>query len=171
MNRFYLNRLAFILLVLIGLTYFKEYLSDQKSLPNFELVSHFTDKSSNFKSPTIEEPNPKHVFIDLGARHGDTVYDFLGISKHPFGGYYRHKAYPKWPKNTTWIIYAVEANPFLDAKLYHMKRWVESLNHTVHLYNQTAAWTKDGFIDFYMLKEDLTSQASALDKKNVIYSF
>ena len=49
----------------------------------------------------------------------------------------------------SWDIYAFEANPEFDKILDETRKQV-SLKHKVNLYNQTAAWTYDGTIDFYL---------------------
>lgn len=49
----------------------------------------------------------------------------------------------------SWDIYAFEANPEFDKILDETRKEV-SLKHNVNLYNQTAAWTYDGTIDFYL---------------------
>lgn len=53
-------------------------------------------------------------------------------------------------KLANWDVYIFEANPTFNEALYKVKAEVEKRKHTVYLFNQTAAWTYDGTIDFYL---------------------
>ncbi len=50
-----------------------------------------------------------------------------------------------------------------------MKTKIESLGHIVYLYNQTAAWKKNGSIDFYLdtINEDYDFWGSSLNVNHV----
>lgn len=49
----------------------------------------------------------------------------------------------------SWDVYAYEANPVFNEVLEETRKKV-SQKHTVHIYNETAAWTYDGTIDFFL---------------------
>jgi hypothetical protein len=93
---------------------------------------------------------PVNVFIDLGANKGDSIYNFVGMNNRAQGGNINSEMFPQSFKSAKWIIYGFEANSFFDESLLKMKVGVEKLNHTIHLYKSTAAWTYDGTIDFYL---------------------
>lgn len=95
----------------------------------------------------------KHVFIDLGANKGDSIYNFLGISEKAGGGGQLSGLIDyNIIKNDNWEIFGFEGNPIFDQVLTEMKTDVEAKNKNVkiHLYNSTLAWTYDGRIDFYL---------------------
>jgi FkbM family methyltransferase len=99
----------------------------------------------------FEQYAPKNVFIDLGANKGDSIVNFLGITENAQGGKMSNLIDLSLVKNKDWIIYAVEANPHFNKVLNDLKKQLER-DHRVkmHLYNETAAWTKDGFIEFFV---------------------
>lgn len=105
---------------------------------------HFT-KSNNNQNKSL------NVFIDLGTNSGDSIYNFLGIKNDRVKvTEINTNTFPDSFKQIKWIIYAFEANKYFDSRLNEMKRQVEKLNHKVYLYKQTAAWTTDGTVDFYL---------------------
>jgi hypothetical protein len=97
-----------------------------------------------------EKSDPVNVFIDLGANKGDSIFNFVGMNKRAQGGNINSETFPQSFKSAKWIIYGFEANKVFDSRLLKMKEEVEKLNHTIHLYKSTAAWTYDGTIDFYL---------------------
>jgi len=112
-----------------------------------ELKSQFT---INQVRP-FEKYEPKNVFLDLGANKGDSVVNFLGITKTALGGKMSNLIDLNLVKNKSWIIYAVEANPHFNKALSDLKKQLER-DETIkmHLYNETAAWTSDGFVEFFV---------------------
>jgi hypothetical protein len=125
----------------------------------------------NSSSDLIEEKSdPVNVFIDLGANKGDSIFNFVGMNKRAQGGNINSETFPQSFKSAKWIIYGFEANSIFDEPLLKMKEEVEKLNHTVHLYKSTAAWTYDGTIDFYLDKINVKRNfwGSSLNKNHVI---
>jgi FkbM family methyltransferase len=53
-------------------------------------------------------------------------------------------------KQTNWIVFAFEANPLFTETLFELKNDLTQLKHTINLFNGTAAWTRNGYIDFYL---------------------
>lgn len=49
-----------------------------------------------------------------------------------------------------WDVYLFEANPFFDQDLINLKKTLEQNGENVFLYNSTASWIYDGFIEFYL---------------------
>jgi hypothetical protein len=122
--------------------------------------------SSNFDEDTKE---PLHVFIDLGANRGDTIYNFIGLNSEAQGGNLKNSIFPQSFKTAKWIIYGFEANSLFDNQLIKMKQDVEKLNHSVHLFKSTAAWIYDGTIDFYLdTNNKVDFWGSSLNKNHVI---
>jgi FkbM family methyltransferase len=56
---------------------------------------------------------------------------------------------PELVNQVSWTIFAFEANPVFDKDLYRMKQKL-SKKHKVNLYNSTAAWIYNGYINFYL---------------------
>ena len=112
---------------------------------------------------------PLHVFIDLGANKGDSIYNFIGLNSQAQGGNLDNSNFPKSYKTAKWIIYGFEANSFFDNQLLKMKQDVEMLNHKVNLFKSTAAWIYDGTIDFYLDKVNAGNDfwGSSLNKNHV----
>jgi hypothetical protein len=113
---------------------------------------------------------PVHVFIDLGANKGDSIYNFIGINNRAQGGNINSEMFPQSFKSAKWIIYGFEANKVFDSRLLKMKEEVEKLNHTIHLYKSTAAWTYDETIDFYLdtINDKNDFWGSSLNQNHVI---
>jgi FkbM family methyltransferase len=55
----------------------------------------------------------------------------------------------KEAQSAKWDVYAFEANPLFNSDLEKVKALVAK-NHSVYIFNETAAWTHDGKIDFYL---------------------
>ena len=175
----------YLILILMCLAFLGVYLYINMA-QKFKLSSNYgvifnklTFKTNKEKENEIETLYPEtdeaqirgqvNVFIDLGANKGDSVYNFVGLTENAQGGKLNSK---NFAKNASWIIYAVEANPFFDTKLLEMKKKVEALGHTVHLYNQTAAWVQDGKIDFYLdtVNPGYDFWGSSLNKNHVPFT-
>ena len=52
-------------------------------------------------------------------------------------------------ENAKWEAHIFEANPTFNSFLNRIGEMV-SVNHTLNLYTETAAWIQDGTIDFYL---------------------
>ena len=115
-----------------------------------------------------------NIFIDLGANKGDSVLNFIGMNLNAQGGNLNANGlFSKKLKNSNWIIYAFEANPYFDEQLLNMKKLVTNskYNHTVYLYSQTAAWIYDGKIDFFLdtVNPQMDFWGSSLNKNAVVF--
>lgn len=100
-----------------------------------------------------------YAYFDLGANRGDTVYKFLQnqvINETQL-------------KDVQWNIYAFEPNPRFTSDLIAMKENV-SKTHKVNLYNDTAAWTHDGYVSFYLELISNFSEGSSLLKEHPFVS-
>ena len=128
--------------------------------------THFGESLSLFNE---DSSKPLHVFIDLGANKGDSIYNFIGLNSQAQGGNLDNSNFPKSYKTAKWIIYGFEANSFFDNQLLKMKQDVEMLNHKVNLFKSTAAWIYDGTIDFYLDKVNADNDfwGSSLNKNHV----
>ena len=90
----------------------------------------------------------RHVFFDLGTNDGESVRNFIEVRpKKDTDGII--KGYGTLD-NKKWEIYAVEANPYFNKILNNLKRDCEALGHTLYLYTETAAWTKNEKLVFYL---------------------
>jgi FkbM family methyltransferase len=94
----------------------------------------------------------RNVFIDLGANKGDSVLNFLGLQDVAQGGKLSKLFKKDSIASKDWIIYAFEANPYFNDILNSLSKEIEQKYPHVSfkLYKETAAWTKNGFIDFYV---------------------
>jgi FkbM family methyltransferase len=100
---------------------------------------------------SIQQYEPKNVFLDLGANKGDSIVNFLGFTENAQGGKMSNLIDMNLVKNRSWIIYAVEANPHFNKALSDLKKQIERDNKIkMQVYNETAAWTQDGFIEFFV---------------------
>ncbi len=136
----------------------------------FKITSSYSVILKKLTEQGETEPrNPVNVFIDLGANKGDSIYNFVGLSTTAQGGNLNSNIFPGWFRKAEWIIYAIEANPFFDSKLAEMKQKVEEMHHKVHLHKKTAAWIKDGTIDFYLdtVNPQVDFWGSSLNKNHV----
>jgi FkbM family methyltransferase len=117
-------------------------------------IYYLNNSQINFTNYLLNRKNNSHnlnVFIDLGTNSGDSIYNFLDIKNDGVKvTQINQNSFPESFKHSKWIIYAFEANKYFNSRLDEMKRQVEKLDHRVYLYKQTAAWTFDGTIDFYL---------------------
>ena len=120
-----------------------------------------------------DSSEPLHVFIDLGANKGDSIYNFVGLNSKAQGGNLNSEMFPQSYKTAKWIIYGFEANSFFDDQLVKMKQDVENMGHSIHLFKSTAAWIYDGTIDFYLdtVNKKKDFWGSSLNNKHVIIIF
>jgi hypothetical protein len=136
---------------------------------NDVFILESTSLRKNSKKNIYNEINEKrnnNVFIDLGANKGDSILNFVGLSEKAQGG-----NFPKEFQNLKWIIYAFEANKHFDKQLIEAKQKIELiLKHEINLFTQTAAWTYDGQIDFYLdtVNKEADFWGSSLNKNHVI---
>jgi len=108
---------------------------------NFEI-----DINSKFLNAI--DKKTKYVLIDLGANKGDSIYNFFGM-KDQMSNKLPELIDPELVNQVSWTIFAFEANPVFDKDLYRMKQKL-SKKHKVNLYNSTAAWIYNGYINFYL---------------------
>lgn len=160
-RKFILKALALITLLII---LFKLQSSSIEFYGNMNEIIGLNDNINN-------SDKPLHVFIDLGANSGDTIYNFVGMNSKSLGGNLNSQNFPKSFKKAKWIIYGFEANSAFDQQLMTMKQDVEKSNHLIHLYNSTAAWIYDGTIDFYVDNNTPGFVASSINKNHVINKF
>eukprot|EP00026_Physarum_polycephalum_P009906 Phypoly_transcript_10044.p1 GENE.Phypoly_transcript_10044~~Phypoly_transcript_10044.p1 ORF type:complete len:296 (+),score=35.91 Phypoly_transcript_10044:447-1334(+) len=100
----------------------------------------------------------KNAFFDLGANKGDSVEQFVGLSKSGLGGE-ASKSINSIPLKIhgAWDVWMFEVHPVFTEKLYKIKEQVENLDvgtyggpFHVLLYNNTAIGTIDGTVDIYL---------------------
>ena len=101
-------------------------------------------------SPTQESSTHKkrYVFFDLGTNNGDSVTYFIDKAQRSDKDSFL-KGYGAL-NDKKWEIYAVEANLYFNKMLLKLKQHCESLGHTFHLFTETAAWTKNEKLVFYL---------------------
>lgn len=83
------------------------------------------------------------------------------------GGPLSYKNFGPEAERAQWEVYALEANPTFNSILLVAESEVAK-NHTVHIYKETAAWTYDGTIDFYLdtVNGDRNFWGSSLNAKH-----
>ena len=111
------------------------------------------DSNQNFSS--IVGIKPKCVFFDLGANRGDTIEKFFNGKLIDIKNF----------KSDKWIIHAFEPNPNFKTKLNEVKNKISSEKADIHLYLETAAWTKDGKMDLYF-DSSTNSEGTSLFKNH-----
>jgi hypothetical protein len=141
-----MNKILKNFLISISILIYIYMLIRSKSISN----SIFNDKINFYSTQNL--PNRKlNIFFDLGANKGDSVLNFLNINPTSQGGNInKEERFNLTLETNEWIIYLFEANKFFDDKLVSVKNEIEKLNHKVFLNSQTAAWTSDGIVDFYL---------------------
>lgn len=107
------------------------------------------------KETKIVNRAKSHVFFDLGANRGDTVHKFLNGEVIDLKNYTGIK----------WIFHAFEPNPRFTAELKEMEEKV-SKTHKVFLYDNTAAWTYDGSMSFFIDTGSQFSEGSSFIKEH-----
>jgi FkbM family methyltransferase len=77
-------------------------------------------------------------------------------------------------KKIKWDVYLFEANPIFDENLIELKKQLENNGQNVFLYNSTASWVYDGFIEFYLdtinLKNNFYGSSLEFNHPDVIKS-
>ena len=118
---------------------------------SFLIIEFKNDFKPYFNTILTRQSPKKHVFIDLGVGKGDATYNFFQNEiKSPAISSLLLNDENKNVNTIKWDVYLVEANPVFDADLLAIKRDLTKLNHSVHVLNQTAAWTYDGIVPFYL---------------------
>ena len=137
----------FIISVLLGilLVFFNK---NTNNIPSNNEIKKVYQKGKKFDKNNSNQ-KIKHVFFDLGTNNGDSVKFFVDKSERKHNGYEVLKGYGAL-NNKTWEIYAIEANPFFNKILLDTKTYCERLGHTVNLLTETAAWTKNEKLVFYL---------------------
>jgi FkbM family methyltransferase len=115
-------------------------------------ISKKISKFINMKqdsSVKIQEKVIKNIIFDLGANKGDSALlfadpDFECKTKcHELKG-----ICSKY--NKKWLMYSFEANPVFNYRLDNVSKKVQRHGHTHYLYKESAAWTKNENITFYI---------------------
>lgn len=139
---YFMTILIMILLIAIINHLVKLFMINDFAITNGRLLFETNKvKLDDFLQPS----GRRYIFIDLGSNNGDSVYNFFN----------EEQKYPKILDSNIvnivkWEIFAFEANPIFDEPLIKMKTEMEKKKQVVHLFNRTAAWTYDGYIDFYL---------------------
>ena len=90
----------------------------------------------------------KNVIFDLGANIGDSALlfadpEFKCNNCHELKGICTKD-------NKNWIMHSFEANPRYNDILDNVTKTVKKYGHTHYLYKQSAAWTKNENLTFYI---------------------
>ena len=90
----------------------------------------------------------KNVIFDLGANIGDSALlfadpEFKCDNCHELKGICTKD-------NKNWIMHSFEANPRYNDILDNVTKTVKKYGHTHYLYKQSAAWTKNENLTFYI---------------------
>jgi FkbM family methyltransferase len=94
-------------------------------------------------------PNKTYVFFDLGANSGDSLASFFQLKSHSSNKQLPVRFHFSEAVDINWTVFAFEANPLFSPALLDLKQSLEP-RHRVHLFNGTAAWTRNGSVDFYL---------------------
>ena len=113
------------------------------------LIVIFHNKIINKKiiNKEIEKPQ-KNIIFDLGANIGDSALLFADPELkcndcHELKGICTKD-------NKKWIIYSFEANPRYNQILDNVTQIIQKYGHTHYLFKQSAAWTKNENLTFYL---------------------
>lgn len=92
----------------------------------------------------------RYVYIDMGTNNGDSILSFFGMDQNN---------YPKFLDQTLisekeWIVYAFEANARFNEDIKDATRKVLAKQPKVkfNLFTETAVWTRNGHIKFFLDK-------------------
>jgi FkbM family methyltransferase len=92
----------------------------------------------------------KYVFFDLGANKGDSLMNFMNLTGSAQGGQLSYTTlYPNTQLHD-WTLYGFEANSYFNEQLDELKLEASSIDQTINIYQETAAWIYDGKIDFFL---------------------
>lgn len=108
---------------------------------------------NNLEKYNITE-HKNYILIDLGANNGDSLLSFFGLPpRFPqfINEKLNYRSFGKWAEAAIWRVYAFEANAKFDTDLTEtVERIRKVARHKIEVFKQTAAWTYDGTIDFYV---------------------
>lgn len=130
-----LSNLMFIIVIIILIsiitTYSSNILSENKYTDSIEITRFMGDKNSTIYTERNERGR-KFVFIDLGARNGDTIDWFIETYPKRLNNCVIY-AFEANPKNTEDLVQYKIAHPELDINLIHKAVWIHSngINFTV----------------------------------------
>jgi FkbM family methyltransferase len=119
----------------------------------YYLITYSNSNSTNIVTDIVKENKFKtnkkrYAFFDLGTNNGDSVKFFIDkIDRTDKDSYL--KGYGAID-NKKWEIYAVEANPFFNEILGDVKKYSEDKGHKFNLFTETAAWTKNEKLTFWL---------------------
>jgi hypothetical protein len=120
-----------------------------------QVTFSYSEKSNSETEVEYVAYKKRHVFFDLGVNNGDSLLRFFNMrNRGNVGGDLIYKKFGAEAELARWIAYAFEANPKFNDILAKIKSEL-STNHTVYLYNETAAWIKDGTIGIYCANRNI----------------
>ena len=144
-------------LLIIFLTYNNIYSNNEiykiLKAKNFESDKIESSSLPNKNTKESKNSNSRNAFFDLGANRGDSIENFIGITKKGDGGNIRNKI-PSERINQKWSIYGIEGNSKFDKNLLDIKEKYSSDQYNIIIYNSTIVTTYDGKIKFYLDKND-----------------
>ena len=141
-----------VLSIVLILTYFsrkQKSSSITKNNTNDEKIFNYGEILKEHHNDKTDYSKRRHVFLDLGTNNGDSVKFFVDKAEKSNDGYKVLQGYGALD-NKKWEIYAVEANPYFNKVLADVKVYCEKLGHTFNLLTETAAWTKNEKLVFYL---------------------
>lgn len=118
--------------------------------------------------PDLTIKSKKFIYFDLGSNNGDSILSFFGLKpRFPelFGGNLTCEKFA--PPDAQWWIYAFEANSKFNADLDEtVNKLQNQTKHKIKVFKQTAAWTYDGMISFYIENVTGFGLGSSLDENH-----
>lgn len=131
---------------------------------SFLIISFKNDFKPYVASFFARKLPKKYAFIDLGVGKGDDAYDFFQKEiKNPELSSLLLLDNDANVSKIKWDVYLVEANQYFDSYLINIKKNLIKFGHSVYVLNQTAAWTYDGIVPFYIdTNEDSNFGSSSL---------
>lgn len=105
-------------------------------------------------------PEPRFVFIDLGANDGDTCRAFYQLPSATF-----NMSYPK-PEGKDYKdaeVFLFEANPSFNNHLINLKQELSLQGYKVNIFPSTPVWTEEKVMPFFLDKRDDHAAGSSLD--------
>ena len=118
-----------------------------------------------------KETMKNYIYFDLGTNNGDSILSFFELEPRLPQFVERSYTYKKFgpeAEKAKWTIYAFEANAKFDSDIDESVRRLEQSNKNlqINVFKQTAAWTYDGKIGFYVENATRFGLGSSLDKKH-----
>ena len=125
---------------------------------------------SKLKTSNQNETYKNYIFFDLGANNGDSILTFFEIEPKIAmfkQNNYNYKKFGPEAAQTQWTVFAFEANPAFNEDLERTARILESQTyHRLVVFKETAAWTYNGTIKFYLESLSGMGVGSSLDRKH-----